>query len=64
MTPLLIAQLISQVGLPLANQLVALYHRGNAPVTPQDWADLAKLGEYRSADALFAAGLTKPIPKP
>lgn len=64
MTPLLIAQLISQVGLPLANQLVALYHKGNTPVTPEDWAALAKLGEYRSADALAAAGVTRPPSAP
>ena len=63
MTPLLIAQLISQVGLPLANQLIALYHRGNEPVTPEDWAALAKLGEYRSTDALASAGLLAPPPK-
>lgn len=57
MTPLLIAQLISQVGLPLAQQLIALYHRGNAPVAPEEWAALTKLAQYRSTDALTAAGV-------
>lgn len=57
MTPVLIAQLIGQVGLPLANQLIALYHAGNAPVTAEQWAEIAKLGEYRSGDALKAAGI-------
>ena len=57
MTPLLIAQLISQVGLPLAQQLVALYHSGNAPVGAAEWAALVKLGNYTSSDALAKAGL-------
>lgn len=57
MTPLLIAQLISQVGLPLAQQLVALYHAGNEPVTTDQWATLVKLGEYSSADSLAKMGL-------
>ncbi len=66
MTPLLIAQLISQVGLPLAQQLVALYHSGNAPVGAAEWAALVKLGNYTSADSLAKAGLHivdgKPVP--
>lgn len=57
MTPLLITQLIAQVGLPLAQQLIALYHAGNEPVTPEKWAELAKLGLYTSADSLAKAGI-------
>jgi hypothetical protein len=57
MTPLLIAQLIGQVGLPLAQQLVGLYHAGNAPITAEQWTELAKLGRYSSADSLAKAGI-------
>jgi hypothetical protein len=57
MTPLLIAQLIGQVGMPLAQQLVALYHSGNAPVGPEQWAALVKLGQYTSDDSLAKAGV-------
>jgi hypothetical protein len=57
MTPLLIAQLIGQVGLPLAQQLIALYHSGNAPVTADQWAALTKLASYTSDDALAKAGV-------
>jgi hypothetical protein len=57
MTPLLIAELIAKVGLPLAQQLIALYHSGNAPITSDQWAALAALGQYRSSDALAAAGV-------
>jgi hypothetical protein len=57
MTPLLIAQLVSSVGLPLANELIALFHAGNAPVTAAQWDDLKTLGAYRSTDALAKAGL-------
>jgi len=61
MPPLLIAQLIAQVGLPLAQQLIARVHAGNQPVTAEEWASIAALAEYRSADALRAAGLTPPL---
>lgn len=64
MPPLLIAQLISQVGLPLAQELIARVYAGNQPVTAAEWAALAKLGEYRSADALAAAGVTRPPSAP
>lgn len=57
MTPLLIAELVTKVGLPLAQQLIDLYHSGNAPVTPEQWAALKMLGQYRSSDALSAAGI-------
>lgn len=57
MTPLLIAQLISQVGLPLAQQLVALYHAGNEPVTAEQWIALVELGKYSSAESLAKAGI-------
>ncbi len=57
MTPLLIAELVAKVGLPLAQQLIALYHSGNAPVGPEQWAELVKLGSYSSADSLAKAGV-------
>lgn len=57
MSPLLISQLIANVGLPLAQQLVALYHSGNAPVGPEQWASLVKLGQYTSNDSLAKAGI-------
>lgn len=57
MSPLLISQLIANVGLPLAQQLVALYHSGNAPVGAEQWAELVKLGQYTSADSLAKAGV-------
>ena len=55
MPPLLIAQLIAQVGYPLASELIALYHAGNAPVSAEKWAALTKLGAYSSTEALAAA---------
>jgi hypothetical protein len=57
MTPLLIAQLIAQVGLPLAQQLIALYHAGNEPITADKWQSLAALSNYSSADSLQNAGI-------
>lgn len=57
MTPALIAQLLVQFGLPLTQQLVTLYHSGNAPVTPEQWAALVLIGQYRSTDSLAAQGL-------
>lgn len=57
MNALLIAQIIGQYGLPLAQQLFDMYQRGNAPVTQADFDLLIKLGQYRSADSLAAAGL-------
>lgn len=56
-TPALITQLIAEVGLPLTQQLFALYHSGNAEVTPEQFALLTKLGQFRSSDALEAAGI-------
>ena len=52
MSPLLIIQLISQVGLPLAEKLIELYHSGNEPVTKEKWVELAALGRYTAEDAL------------
>jgi hypothetical protein len=57
MTPLTIATLIAQYGLPLAQQLFAMYQNGNKPVTAEDFAELVKLAQYRSSDSLAAAGL-------
>lgn len=57
MTPLLIANLITNVGLPLAQQLIALYHAGNQPVSPETWAQLEKLAGWSSNDSLAAFGM-------
>jgi hypothetical protein len=57
MTPLVIAQIIAGYGLPLAQQLYSLFHSGNQPVTQADFDALIKLGQYRSADSLAAAGI-------
>lgn len=57
MTPLIIAQLVAQYGLPLAQQLFDLYRNGNKPVTEEQFEALLKLSQYRSADSLAAAGI-------
>lgn len=57
MTPTLLAELIVQVGLPVAQQLFQLSQSGNKPLTPADFDELTKLSQYRSADALAAAGI-------
>ena len=51
-----IAQLLAQYGIPLVQQLVAWHAEGKA-VTADDFATLVKLGQYRSSDALAAAGI-------
>lgn len=57
MTPLIIAQLVAQYGLPLAQQLFDLYRNGNKPVTEEQFEALLKLSQYRSSDSLAAAGI-------
>lgn len=57
MTPLLIAQLIAQYGLPLAQQLFALHASGKQVVTQEDFDQLVKLASYSSTESLAAAGL-------
>lgn len=57
MPPLLIAQIIAQYGIPLAQQLYTWHKEGKVEVTDADWATLSALGSYRSADALAAAGI-------
>jgi hypothetical protein len=57
MTPLLIAQIVAQYGLPLAQQLFTMYQKGNAPVSEADFALLTTLSQYRSSDSLAAAGI-------
>ncbi len=57
MTPAIIAQLLAQFGVPLTQQIFAWIQAGKATVTPDDFALLIKLGQYRSTDALTAAGI-------
>lgn len=57
MNALLVAQLVAQYGLPLAQQLFTMYQNGNQPVTQADFDALTKLSQYRSSDALAAAGI-------
>jgi hypothetical protein len=57
-TPALIANLLANFGLPLVQQLYALYKSGpNTEVTPEQFDALMTLANYRSADALAAAGI-------
>lgn len=56
MDPILFGQLIVQVGLPLAKQLVEWKNAGKV-VTPDDFALLDKLAAYRSADSLASFGI-------
>lgn len=57
MTPLLYSELIVRVGLPLAQQLLAMFQSGNAPISAAQFETLVKLGQYRPEDALTAAGI-------
>jgi len=57
MNPFVIIELISKVGLPLANELITRYHAGNNPVSKEEWEALVKLASYRSADSLALAGV-------
>lgn len=57
MTASVIIKLITEVGWPLAQELLAIYHAGNKAPTAGEWAALAKLAEYSSADSLASAGV-------
>lgn len=57
MTPILYAQLITQFGLPLVQQIWTMTQSGNKPLTQEDFDALNKLAAYRSADSLAAAGI-------
>ena len=57
MTPLVIAQLLVQYGLPLTQQLFALHASEKKEVTQEDFDALIKLSNYTSADSLAAVGL-------
>lgn len=52
-----IIQLIAQVGLPLTQQIFTWVKSGKTEVTAEDIAFLVKLSQYRSTDALTAAGI-------
>jgi hypothetical protein len=52
----ILAPLIAQYGLPLAQQIFALW-QAKADVTPEQFGELVKLASYRSSDALAAAGI-------
>lgn len=57
MSPLIIAQLLVQFGLPLTQQIYTWVQSGKTSVSPEDFAALVTLSQYRSADALAAAGI-------
>lgn len=57
MPPLVIAQLLVQYGIPLTQQILAMHSSNQQVVTPEDFAALIVLAQYRSADSLAAAGL-------
>lgn len=59
MNPLLVAELIVKVGLPLTEKLIELYHAGKT-VDPAVFEELKALAAYRSSDALLAAGGKNP----
>lgn len=48
--------IIAQYGLPFAQQMYTLW-TSKADVTPEMWAQLVTLSQYRSADSLAAAGI-------
>lgn len=50
----LIIKLIAEVGLPLADRLIAGAQAGEK-ITPEQWAELRQLARYTSADALAKA---------
>jgi hypothetical protein len=49
--------LLAQYGLPLTQQIFEWVKAGKTDVTPEDFAELVKLSQYRSADSLAAAGI-------
>lgn len=53
----IVVQLLTQFGLPLAQQVFAWVQAGKTTVTPEDFAVLVTLSQYRSSDALTAAGI-------
>jgi hypothetical protein len=52
-----VIQLIATYGIPVVQQIVTWYESGKTTVSSADLATLATLSQYRSADALAAAGL-------
>lgn len=61
MTPLIIAQLLGQFGIPLTQYVISLFQQGNTVLTADQLAaivaDVNKLAQYRSSDSLAAAGI-------
>lgn len=57
MSAAVVAQLLAQFGLPLTQQIYIWVKEGKTEVTEADWAVLTALSQYRSADALAAAGI-------
>ena len=57
MTPAIIAQLLAAFGIPLTQQIYLWIKEGKTTVTPEDWAGLVTLSQYRSSDSLAAAGI-------
>lgn len=57
MNLILLSQLLAQFGLPLTQQIYTWIKEGKTVVTPEDWATLTTLSQYRSSDSLAAAGI-------
>lgn len=54
--PAIIAQLVAQLGLPLVQEIVTLFHPKSTPITDAQWNEVAALGSYTSTDSLAALG--------
>ena len=52
-----LAPLLAQYGLPLVQQVFALYNRPEGNVTQAEFDALVKLAAYRSSDALAEQGI-------
>lgn len=57
MSASVIIKLIAEVGWPLAQELLRIYHAGDKAPDAATWAELEKLAAYSSADSLAAAGV-------
>ena len=52
-----IVELLLKYGLPLTGQIMAWVKAGQTEATPEMWATIETLSNYRSADSLAAAGI-------
>lgn len=56
-TAVIIAQLIATQGIPLAQQVYLWIKEKKTDISPEEWAALNVLSQYRSSDSLAAAGI-------